>query len=202
MSRGTGTKKLLNEATVSKALKGDRATLDELARKGGNRGSSKSDTGEPQAADAAKQQAEADAMKKVLETPVPNEKELADKLGVPVETIRRMHAQVDKLYPNSPVAMNAKAIKDAEAKAAKGGGKEGEEKEAQPWWKKSGPGFWNILRERGRGSTNEMPTFAGGGEQGGGPSLEDLIKKKVVITGKPSATPPTVPAPTTPSTGA
>ena len=204
MSRGTGTKKLLDEKTVSKALKGDRATLDELARKGGNRGSSKSDTPAPAAttATAAAQAAE----NKILTTPVPNEARLAKELGVSVEVIRKMHSQVENLRPDSDVAMNARGIKAAaEAKAGNEGRKdkadEGRpEAEERPWYTKGGPGFWSLLRERGRGSTNELWSPSGGAGEAGGPSVEDLIKKKVVITGKPPV--PTVPAPTTPSTGA
>jgi hypothetical protein len=199
MSRGTGTKKLLSEDTVSKALKGDKATLDELARKGGNKGSSKSDAPNEAAKTGILTPEEEAERNKILTTPVPNEESLAKELGVPVEVVRMMHSQVDKLYPDSSIAKNAAAIKAGkQGKQAEASGSKEKSEEEQPWWKKSGPGFWGIIRERGRGSTNEMPPIAGGGaEPGGGPSLEDLIKKKVVITGKPPM--PTTASPSAPT---
>lgn len=88
MSRGTTTRKLLREDVVSAALKGDPATLAELARKGGNAG-----------------------------TAAPEEELLAAQLGVPIAKVREAFAAFKKLEAaKKPEAGEGEKKKEKEEK--------------------------------------------------------------------------------------
>lgn len=175
MSRGTGTKKLLNKEVVTKLLAGDAEELAKKAEQGGNTGSrqdliDKTNEMAKNTLDVSPAELER-AAKAVGMTPEELEAEL-----------KKQGYRVDRgLLPGEGAKVNAKRAKTK----GKGEGEEGEEKASEPWYARKGPGLSAFLRS-GSNADNFIAAYALSGG-GGAAQLEADLKDPEKLKRKANA---------------